>query len=390
MKIAFYTTTILEYGGGLEKYLIETAAALAKQPGLTADIITMDDDFADQMANWLSIFYMKKMDKKLNYKEDLNNIKRRLGKAQYHKAHSFKELRTTLQNYDVIYSKNELLEAFLLKLMVGYRNLPPVIFGGHTPLCYPLSQSFHAKLHNALYSSRLYRYLADGVDKFHAINSYEAILYAKLFPKRQVAKIYNPFDINVFKQNAKKNIYNVSKQKNTIRILWVGRLTEQKGVQDLANVVRYVNKGMGPSQKRISWHIFGDGELRNIVDDLATEQSNVTCYGHMDQKYMASVYAQHDMFLSTSRWEGYPYTLIEPQAFGLQIFAYRIPGVTDILQAYAGGNLADNQAVMIDLLITQLQRHINTGDVPRYQASSQFEPDGIYQQLVELLSKGTA
>lgn len=71
MKVAFYSTYILEYGGGFEKYLIETAAYLTNELGVTADIITMDDAFMSRRTDMYSAFYMKKMDKKANYKEDI-------------------------------------------------------------------------------------------------------------------------------------------------------------------------------------------------------------------------------------------------------------------------------------------------------------------------------
>ena len=113
MKVAFYSTYILEYGGGFEKYLIETAAYLANELGVTADIITMDDAFMSRRTDLYSLFYMKKMDKKAYSKEDIANIRARLGEAYYYKVANFKQLRKKLQDYDVVYTKNELVESFI-------------------------------------------------------------------------------------------------------------------------------------------------------------------------------------------------------------------------------------------------------------------------------------
>jgi glycosyltransferase involved in cell wall biosynthesis len=388
VKIAFYMTTVLEYGGGLEKYLIETAANMSALPGVQADVITMDNRLTDRITSGLSVFYMKKIDKKLSYKEDIRDIRARLGKARYYKAKSFKDLRARLQQYDVIYSKNELLESFVFKFLVGYKHLPPVIFGGHTALRYPKAETFHTRLHNQLYSGPLYRFLASGVSKFHALNTYEADLYRQLFPRRLVAKIYNPFNIASFRNNAANHSFPLKMSNNTIYVMWIGRLTEQKGVSDLPQIIRKVQAELKGSGVRVVWDIFGDGELKPIIEQLAADMPNVRYFGHVDQTVIASVYQRHHVLVSTSKWEGYPYTLIEPQAFGLQLFAYDIPGVSDILQAYDGGHIASDQTNMITQLASALRAYGKPQSVPISPASDQFNPQHIYTQILEFFKEG--
>lgn len=391
MKIALYMTTVLEYGGGMEKYLIETAANLAEYPDVTVDVITMDNKVTDRITNGLSVFWMKKLDKALNYKEDPADIKRRLGKAKYYKEPTITGLRRRLQRYDVIYSKNELIEGFVLRFLLRYNNLPPVIFGGHTAIYYPLADSFHSKLHNFLYGSFIYRFLAGGVQKFHTLNEADAERYQQLFPDHEVRRIYNPFDIKDFRASAHKYIYDFGDDfdPQAIHILWLGRLSEQKGVQDLSRIIPTVNKKAAADGVPIAWSIFGDGQDRPIVEKLAAEQSNVRYYGHADQKYVPSIYAKHQMFLSTSKWEGYPYTLIESQAFGSQSFAYDIPGPRDILNAYSGGHIATDETDMIRQLSEALLRYKKPAKVPVSPASDQFKPQVIYRQLLDLLTVHT-
>jgi glycosyltransferase involved in cell wall biosynthesis len=386
MKIALYMTTILEYGGGLEKYLIETAANLAQYPNVTVDVITMDDRVTHRIVGGLSVFWMKKLDPSLSHKESLIDIRRRLGKAHYYKEPTIKSLRKRLQQYDVIYSKNELIEGFVMRFLLRYSTLPPVIFGGHTPIFYPVANSFHAKLHNFLYGSFIYKFLAGGVRKFHALNDADAARYHQLFPKRSVQRIYNPFDIALFRERAETMRYELDKtDDDTIRILWLGRLSEQKGVQDLPKIIPAVNKAMGAKHVKLAWSIFGDGEDRTAVQKLAAEYDNVHYYGHAEQQFVPNIYARHHMFLSTSKWEGYPYTLIEPQAFGLQLFAYDIPGPHDILQAYHGGHLARDPTAMIDVLTRELSSYRRPSGVPKAEPSEQFKPQLIYHQLLTFL-----
>jgi glycosyltransferase involved in cell wall biosynthesis len=384
MRIALYMTTVLEHPGGCEKYLAETAAQLSERPGISADVITMDEHFTQLLGKGLSAFYLKKRE---HVRENERDVRRRLGKAHYHKIHTLKQLKKVLRTYDVIYSKNELLEGFVLRFLLGYKQLPPVVFGGHTPLHYANPQSFHARLHNMLYGGRLYRFLASGVHKFHALNNDETSLYKQHFPNRQVTKIYNPFDLAAFKKTAVQHVYPRLNDFDTtvINILWVGRLTEQKGVTDLAAIIPVVNEHLKGTGVPIAWNICGDGELRPLVETLERQETNVHYFGHIAQKYMASIYQRCQLFLSTSKWEGYPYTLIEPQAFGLQVFAYRISGVEDILDAYDGSHGADDKEQLCSLLVDKLTTYGTPTDVPTSPSSVQFQPERIYDQILELL-----
>jgi glycosyltransferase involved in cell wall biosynthesis len=347
----------------------------------------MDDKVTARITGGLSVFWMKKLDKSLSFKESLEDIKRRLGKAHYYKEPTIGKLRARLQEYDVIYSKNELIEGFLLRFLLRYKNLPPVIFGGHTPIYYPIATSFHSKLHNFLYGSYIYRFLAGGVQKFHALNDADAARFRKLFPRRSVQRIYNPFDVESFRRGARTHTYDISGfDKTAIHILWLGRLSEQKGIDDLDTIIPAVNARADSAGVAVAWSIFGDGELRSIAEMLSNTYPNVTYCGHAEQAYAPSVYAQHQLFVNTSKWEGYPYTLIECQAFGLQAFAYDIPGPRDILQAYDGGHIAADREQLIELLAKAIVTYRRPEKVPASQPSEQFKPDLIYQQLLDFFS----
>jgi len=384
MKIAFFVSTVLEYGGGLEKYYIETASKLAEDPLNQVDIISLDDNFSIRLTTGLSAFYFKKIDPKLYFKESSQNIKDKLKDAHYHKV-SLGKLRPTLQEYDVIYSKNELLEATILKLYVGYKHLPPVVFGGHTALQYPNATSLHAKLHNYLYGGGLYKFLASGVSRFHVLNGAEEAAYRRLFPSKPVYKIYNPFDSKAFRQQAHEYPYTLKNlDHHNINILWLGRLTEQKGVKDLSQIIEYINKYSSSFVRPVSWTIVGDGELRYVVDDLATKYTNVATIGHIDQKYTASIYSAHDIFISTSKWEGYPYTLLEAISCKLDIVSYAIPGPLDILSVYKKGHIAKNRQD-IEKELLKVVKYLQDNSSEKVDDPTQFKPEKIYADLLAML-----
>jgi len=380
MKIAFFTNSILEGGGGLAKYFIDTSANLIKFfPQLDISIITLNEDFVSKLNILLSIYYFKDLIKGKVIKEKTEDITNKLGKVKYIKCSSLNSLKEELKKYDVIYSKNEILEAFTLKYLIGYKNLPPIIFGCHTPIYYPIAKSFHAKLHNFLYNSFVYRYLTNGVKKFHVINSGDETRLGKLFPKKLIVKIYYPFD---FDHYLKEGIfqYNHKFDKDKINILWTGRLVEQKGVDDLVKIVNTVNES--GYIKKIIWNICGDGAEKDKILDLIKWQ-NVNYLDYVENKYMPSIYKQNSLFISTSHWEGFPYNLLEAQSAGLPVLAYNVSGCNDIIDNKVNGILVEDINQFKNEILNFIDGKYKFCGINKYIVKK-FNQDLIYKQLINL------
>lgn len=388
MKVVFFATTILEHGGGLEKYFIETAKSFAEFPNIKADIVTMDDNFTYKITDLLSIYYFKKIKRKSLYNEALNTIKQRLGKANYYKCKNLKELKEKLNEYDVIYSKNEVLEAFIFKFFIRYKNLPPIIFGVHTPHFYPMAESLQAKIHNLLYGTKIYNFLTNGVSTFHVINSADEKRLKKQLGTRDIKKIYNPFDFNRFRMNANKYKYNFKFDENKFNIIWLGRLTEQKGVQDLIKIIDELNPTL---DGKVIWNIIGEGTEKDKIIKLKGKWENINYFGHIENKYIPSIMGKNDLFILTSKWEAFPYTIIEAQAMNLPVISYNIPGSQDIIKNNVNGflvkNIEDFESTITNFIDGKSRLKIK--DFNSY-VSAKFDPDLIYNDLLELFKNAKA
>lgn len=379
MKIAFYATTILELGGGLEKYLIETANNLSEFPDLQVDIITMDDECTKKIEACLGFYYFRKSNKSI-YKEKIENIIDRIGKARYYKCKSFKELKKKLSEYDVVYSKNELLEAFILKFFIGYKNIPPVIFGCHTPVYYPVTSSLQSKLHNFLYIGFTYKWLASGVKAFHVANASDKILLEKTFPGKAVFKIHNPFNFLQFDQNLKGHIYDFKFDISKSNILWIARLTEQKGVLSLVKIIDDINRT--DLREKVVFNVVGSGQLEEEITQLKGKWGNVNWFGYVEYRYLPSIYSKNDIFISTSKWESLPFNILEAQAIGLPVIAFDIPGPQDIITNGETGFLVKNEQEFYDMIekIVSGAKKFNADEIKNITRQI-FNPRDIYTEL---------
>ncbi len=134
--------------------------------------------------------------------------------------------------------------------------------------------------------------------------------YLSAFPKMRskIEYIYNPSPYET------KPI-DFTKKENSI--IAVGRLTYQKGYDYLVEVWKIV-------EKYIDWnlYIYGQGEEKdNLLKQISMYNlKNIHILNPTNQ--IDKVYEKASLFLSTSRFEGLPMTMIEAQCFGIPIISF--------------------------------------------------------------------
>ena len=128
--------------------------------------------------------------------------------------------------------------------------------------------------------------------------------------KGNVIKINNPIMI--------EEIYNKSKEigfndkVEGIRILTVGRLSEAKGQDMIVNVARLLKE----DGFKFKWYLIGDGDLREKIDNEIKKQGlmeNIILLGAKENPY--PFFKECDLYVQTSRFEGYCMTLREAIIF---------------------------------------------------------------------------
>lgn len=380
-------TTVLEQGGGLEKYLIETAQHLSLNNEVS--VITFDAKFTYQLFKILSFYYFSSLNFTLKdiYKESTESVKSRLGKAKYINVKNFRELKEVLNNYEVIYSRNEILEAFIFKFFIGYKNIPPIIFGVHTPHFYPIAESFRSKLHNFIYLGRSYNFLCSGVSAFHVINNETFGIIKNQFPKnKKIYLISNPFDHNTFRNLQPERNFSFKNISKKINILWVSRLSEQKGVRDLVSIINNVNSTS--YKDKVFWHIVGSGQsiYLDMITDLKNKNTNIEYYGFVANNNIPFMLQNINLFISTSKWEASPYNIIEAQSLGVPVFAYNIAGPKDIVIHNVTGILNENIEEYTKNILNFIDGKFNFENIAD-KIVKKYSPEVIYPELLNMFEE---
>lgn len=148
--------------------------------------------------------------------------------------------------------------------------------------------------------------------------------------------------------NTKEFYPDVSKQiLDILNIIFVGRLTEQKGVTFLIDAIQQIK------DTKINCGIIGDGPLRESLEKETREsglEGIIKFHGWVSREELRSYYQKADLFILPSYEEGMPNVVLEALASGLAIIATDIGGNDELVATGINGFLYKNHSELPALI----------------------------------------
>ncbi len=196
--------------------------------------------------------------------------------------------------------------------------------------------------------------------------------------KDKLTQLYNP----VSTEAAKSKEYN----SNSKKIISVGRLSYQKNFSLLIDVAADVL----PKYPEWSWDIYGRGEeYTELQEKIKTNglEGRVNLMGQVNDLYER--YGDYAFQVMTSRYEGFPMSLIEGAANRLPLISFDIEtGPNEIIEDGVNGFLVESEnaselAEKIDLLINDstLREKMSKKS---FEIKSQFELDETVERWCQI------
>ncbi len=367
MKIAFFCAPTLQNSAGAEMYMINVAKLLKKNnPNNEIEIVTLSSHTTALLSRLINIYHNLNFFKDIKFTHTRQQVNSLIHPISW-KELSLGELRT-LNNYDIIYTKNEILDLLFLNF-AKITKKTKVIVGVHTPIYYPYPENTIGKIHNLIYSSKLYKLLIHRTWQIHLSNS-EGLL---LFKDRKIIQFPYPYEFQL-KELKNHKIKNVA---------FTGRICVQKGVRVLVNTL----EAIAPQFPLINFYIYGSGDesLENKLIDLSKKYKNITYSGHISRQNVIKTLKKIDLLLAPSLWEVLPFSVLEAQSLGIPVISFNIPGPKNIIVNQKTGILVDNENDYTKTTQNILQRgYFNYNKKSYVSQQKLFNPKRINNEILKM------
>ena len=219
-----------------------------------------------------------------------------------------------------------------------------------------------------------------GCDRFVALN--EAVvreLVAAGVPEHRIARIPNGIEVPPARERA-------AALHDPARVVFVGRLHEQKGVDTLLRA--FARLRADRPDATIALRLVGDGPLRADLEALARELGvDAEFLGGRDD--VDTLLEDADVFVLPSRAEGMSNALLEAMTLGLPAIVTNIPGNADVIRHEENGLLVepddpDGLAAAIGRLLDDGALRGRVGRAGRETVEAEYALDRVASRYVAL------
>lgn len=188
--------------------------------------------------------------------------------------------------------------------------------------------AYQAVLHGCYRGSRLGSLAVARMVETHRrlgtwINKVDRFIALVEFSKRKFMEAGFPSEkISVKPNFVEKVNLEAGKEEKRIGALYVGRLSEEKGIETLLRAWKDLDTPL---------NIVGDGPLMARVKDSASE--SVAVLGRREPLQVAEEMTRAEFMVMPSEWyEGFPMTIVEAFAQGLPVIASRLGAMAEIIE----------------------------------------------------------
>ena len=199
--------------------------------------------------------------------------------------------------------------------------------------------------------------------------------------REKIIKINNPVDFEFIDGKLENATKPESFSDGFKNIVAVGNLSARKGFDNLLKVFSHLKN------EKIKLHILGDGKDKDVLSQLKSnlKLENVIFHGQQKNPYQFLKFA--DLFVLSSRYEGFPNVLLEAGACGTYALANNCKGgINEIIQEKINGEISDieNHEEFAEKLKSVLNENHNS-EMIRNSIKSRFSKEIILRNYEELL-----
>ena len=328
MRLLIYSPLSLRFGGGFEHWILDVAPLL-KDFGVSTQIICTQSTVGNvERISTASI--QKRVDAGLIEYFEIPFIPLSIGRSNspIPKITSLRRLLNSL-DFDLVYFANAYAFQDLIVYLLKLGHNKPIISGQHAVL-------FQKTLLHDMYIHSLGKSLLKKFEAHHVLNTQDE----QIFRRWGLKKVYLiPIGVNTqrFTPSAAKE------KQAKFTVLFVGRLTAQKGIDTLCKTIDAVNT-KACLHKNIEFIIVGSGPLSLHIQHFSKQYMNVRYLGRVSDADLPHIYRSCDLCVMPSRSESFGIVALEAQASGVPVLASDLPSLREIIAHDSTGRLVPEES----------------------------------------------
>lgn len=201
--------------------------------------------------------------------------------------------------------------------------------------------------------------------------------------KEKLIKINNPVDFSFIEEKLENSVKPESYNSDFKNVVAIGNLSSRKGFDNLLKVFGNLKS------KKIRLHILGNGKDRELLHQLKQDLGleNVIFHGVQKNPYPFLKFA--DLFILSSRYEGFPNVLLEAGACGTCSLTNNCKGgITEIIQPKINGEISDieNHKEFSEKILKILEQ-THDSEAIKNSIQSRFSKEIILEKYFEVFEK---
>ncbi|MGP8012557.1 MAG: glycosyltransferase family 4 protein [Halobacteriota archaeon] len=261
----------------------------------------------------------------------------------------FRELKRATAGFDLVHAHGYHHTAALVSCYYAKKFHTPFLLTGHDLI---ISRDLPADAQNIykLYERTLGGYMLKNSTGLVALTDDQVEQYVERgADARKISVIPNGIELEKFKeQGLHQDLltqYGIAEDDKIL--LFVGRLIERKGVQDIISILPQVLGPFPETKLVIAGEDYG---FKNQLEALAARhrlEANVIFTGPASDQQVAQLYRRASIFVLPSQMEGFGIVLLEAMASGTLCVAYSIPSVRRVIHDGTNGVLVKGKSELL-------------------------------------------
>ena len=229
------------------------------------------------------------------------------------------------------------------------------------------------------YRKKLIKYMFDHSDAVFVLSSGWSEFVGSLTENRSIHIISNGASVVKFNPNRKKE------ESQDVLILFMGKLSVNKGIYDLIEAFQRLNKDFIDARLVLG----GSGDTNKIKALIEKKGigNRVDVLGWVSGKRKNDIYENADIFVLPSYFEGLPGSMLEAMAAGTAIVSTNVGAIPEIVKEGWNGYLiesGDIEALYVRLLILCRNKNLRykMGRESRRIIEEKYDINKIVEELV--------